>query len=654
MYKYKEIILTESNVEIIEDDIIYTLDNFDTEEIENLKEIDYFAENILYIQRGKKDFLELLSYTKYKLGEYLLSFQYGVESFNFNKNSTGIIYSILSLLNLGLHNQAYFIFINNKEKIIDIINSNKSKPEDIINILIYFGIDITLIDDIQNTIENLKDRRKKYLYILVNLIKDRKKGIINNINFRKKEDEYKKIYIEEMSDISNILLELNLYSLSQLCKVILERKEDDKVDIYKMLPCDNIEGYIGKALLEAIDLDDNEKNYIPQTISKYDLKDKDIEVVSYKSKSSVSMHILKIKDEYLIIDCGAYINNLRLEKIDIEKFLMENKIPKDKLKAAIISHAHLDHYGSLDIIQKYVNEVYMTKDTYNIIDIIAKTMNIDYSKLKLKKEYDQFEIGNLKVKFFPTNHIKGSVGICIECNEKRIVYTGDFSFNRQCTTQYIDQHNFYEFKNTDYLIMETTCGYKNIELPYIYNKKLFTYFIDLSVRNNKKVIIPSFSVGKAQEYYELIRKSTIKARVIVDGSATKVNEYYNKINKNFSANNELKYNNRKTIEEKYQENDIIIVSSGLINDISLAEKYYNLALNDKNMVTILKCKTIDKNILERKLNPYDSIDINLINVSLSTHAHYEDLIKTIDMVKPKNLIMVHGKGIKLYDELYNI
>lgn len=648
MYKYKDIILTDSNVETIHEDIIHTLDKFDIEEIENLKEIDYFIENILYIQNGKKDSLELLSYIKYKLGEYLLSFQYGLDSFNFNKNSTGIIYSILSLLNLKLYNQAYFIFINNQEKIIDIINSNKSMPDDIINILIYFGIDITLIDNIKNTIENLKDKRKKYLYILVNLIKDRKKEFNENISFEKIKYEYKK----RMSDIPNILLELNLVNLSQSCKLILS--ENNNLDIYKMLNYDNIEGYIGKAILELIDLENKNENYIPQKISKYDLIDKDIEIVSYKSKHLISMHMLRIKDEYLIIDCGASINNLKLEKIDIEKFFIDNKVPKNKLKAVIVSHAHLDHYGSLDVIQKYVDEIYMTKDTYNIIDIIAKTMNIDYKKLKLKKEYDEFKIGKFKIKLFPTNHIKGSVGICIEYNKKRIIYTGDFSFNTQCTTQYIDQSNFYEFKNADYLIMETTCGYKNIDLPYIYNKKLFTYFINLSVKNKKKVIIPSFSVGKAQEYYELIKKSTIKASVIVDGSAIKVHEYYNKINKKFILNDRSKHNKSKTIEEKYKENDVIIVSSGLINDISLSEKYYDLALNDKNMVTILKCKTIDKNILEKKLKPYDSIDINLIDVSLSTHAHYEDLIKTINMISPKNLIMVHGKGIKLYDELYNI
>ncbi len=652
MYKYKDIIVTESNVEKIEKDIIYTLEKCDTKEIENLKEIDYFVENILYIQQGKKEILELLSYIKYKLGEYLLSFQYGLESFNLNKNSTGIIYSILSLLNLNLYKQADFIFIKNKQKIIDIINSNKYKENDAIDLLIYFSIDITLIDDISNKIESLKDKRKKYIYILMNLIRDRKNIVTKNLDYNCIDCGTINIYKEKMSDIPNILRELNLHQLSQLCEFKLDNYENN-AEIYNMLPCDNIEKYIGKALLDEMDLNQNNKNYIPNTISRYNFTDKDVKIISYKSNCLASMHVLKIKDEYLIIDCGAEINNLQIKKIDMESFLLEHNIPRDKIKAIIISHAHIDHYGSLDLIQKYVDEIYMTKDTYNLIGIIAKNFDLDFNKVKLKKDNDEFLIGNLKIKFFPTNHIKGSIGVCIESYDKKIIYTGDFSFNRQSTTQYINENNFYKFQDADYLIMETTYGYKNMDLPYMYNKKLFNYFINLSIKNNKKVIIPSFSVGRAQECYDLITKSTIKGNVLVDGVGIKVNEYYNKIEKNIIANSELNYNKHKTIKEKYYENDIIIVSSGVVKDISLAEKYYKMAINDKNMVTILKCGPIDKHTLEQKLRPYDSVDINLIDASLSSHAHYEDLIKTINIIRPKNLIMVHGKGIKLYDELNN-
>lgn len=652
MYKYKNIILKESDVEKIEKDIIYTVENFDTQEIENLREVDYFIENILYMQKGKKDILELLSYTKYKLGEYLLSFQYGFESFNFNKNSTGIIYSILSLLNLSLYKQADFIFMDNKKVIIDIINSNKSKIDDVINILIYFRISITLIDNISYNMEKLKDKRKKYIYILMGLIRDRKNNIIKNISYNHIDNKIRDEYKSKMSDIPNILEELKLHQLSELCKLKLENYDND-IGVYNILPCDDIEKYIGKVLLDEIDLNHKNKNYIPDKISKYNFEDKDIKIISYKSKSLVSMHILKIKDEYLIIDCGAEISNLQLKKIDIQSFLLENNVPLNKIKAVIISHAHLDHYGSLDVIQEYVEEIYMTKDTYHIIDIVSKNTEIHYNKIKIKKDNDEFLIGNLKIRFFPTNHIKGSIGVYIEYDRKKIIYTGDFSFNSQSTTKYINEKHFYEFQNADYLIMETTYGYKNMELPHKYNKKLFNYFINLSIKNDKKVIIPSFSIGKAQECYDLITKSTIKGNVLVDGLAVKINEYYNKVEKNIKANRELNYYKHKTIEEKYYENDIIIVSSGLIKDISLAEKYYKLALNDRNMVTILECGSIGKDTLEKKLRPYDSIDINLIDIGLSSHAHYEDLIKTINTIRPKNLIMVHGKGIKLYDELYN-
>ena len=56
MYKYKENIIKDLNSEKIEDDIINKLISFIDEgkNIEELKEIDYFIENILYIQGGKK------------------------------------------------------------------------------------------------------------------------------------------------------------------------------------------------------------------------------------------------------------------------------------------------------------------------------------------------------------------------------------------------------------------------------------------------------------------------------------------------------------------------------------------------------------------------------------------------------------------------
>ena len=63
----------------------------------------------------------------------------------------------------------------------------------------------------------------------------------------------------------------------------------------------------------------------------------------------------------------------------------------------------------------------MNKDTYNIINIVGKENSIDTKKLVLKKEDDEFWIDNFKIKFLSNNHIKGSVAIFIEINNKKIL-----------------------------------------------------------------------------------------------------------------------------------------------------------------------------------------------------------------------------------------
>ncbi len=644
MYKYKDIVLNKYDVELIEKEIFSEIDNLYNLDITNVNKIDYFLENISYIQGGRKNLLEILTYTKYRKKDYLLSYYYGNESFNFNNNSVGIIYAILSLLQLRLYEQAHFLFDKYEEKILEIINSNKFNVDDFIDLLIYFSIPITAVDDISHKLEELKDSRKKYIYILTNIIKDKKKKVIEEI---KKYDINNLKYKEYVHDIINILRELNLHQTEDIYKLILENNHS--IDIMSMLPCDNLPHYIGKILIDMIVISNNE-NHMPEKITKYDFKDDDINIISYKSKTMSSLHVIEINKKYIIIDCGAEIIGGESRKIDIEKFLKENNIKVENIDALIISHAHLDHYGSMDLLQPYVKEIYMTKDTYNIINIMGKNIDVDQEKLVLKKENESFSIDEFEVEFFTNNHIKGSVGIYIGWNNKSLLYTGDFSFNRQATTMFINEKNMVKYKNVDYLIMESTYGNKDIEIPYRYKKKLLNYFSNISVKNNVKVFIPAFAIGRAQECYDIIKNSTVNANIIVDGMATKISEYYNLVDNKIDRNNKINNEKYKDIYTKYNENNIIISSGGVLNEGSASEKYYNLALKDNKIITFIKSGYIDKETFSKKINPYDTIKINVIDISLSAHSSYEDLIKLVNTIQPKNLILVHGDGINIYNE----
>lgn len=645
MYRFKDKFIKDLKSDEIEDYIIDKIINSldDDYDIENLREIDNYIENISFIQQGKKCVLEILSYTKYNLKEYLLSFYYGLKSFYYNENSFGIMYAILSLMYLRLYEQAEYIFNKNKEKIIDIINSNKFNIDEFIDILIYFDISIIHIDDIGFKLEQLKDKQRKYIYILINMINDKRQNLISKIENNILSEDIIENYKEYLLDISNILRELGLHNIEQIYKSIISNY-DEYINYLNMLPCDNLPHHIEKKLLDISKLDIEDNTYIPCTINNYNYEDEFIKIISYQSKSLVSMHVLKINDEYIIIDCGSEIINGEINKIDVLKFLEENNIDINKIRALIISHAHLDHYGSIELVQPFVEKIYMTKDTYNIINIVEKESFIDKSKVILKKEYDEFYIGDFKIKLLSNNHIKGSVAVFIEINNKKILYTGDFSFNRQSTTKYVNENDFYTFKNIDYLITETTYGSKDIEIPYRYNIKLFNYFVNLSIRNNIKVLIPAFAIGRSQECYNLIKNSTIKEDILIDGLAAKINEYYGYTDK-------ININKESNIYNKYKNYNIIIASGGMLNEGSISEKYYNIALKDKNIVTVLKCGYIDKYIYDTRIKSHDGININLIDVSLSAHATYEDLIKMVNITKPKNLIQVHGSGIKLYNDI---
>ena len=98
----------------------------------------------------------------------------------------------------------------------------------------------------------------------------------------------------------------------------------------------------------------------------------------------------------------------------------------------------------------------------------------------------------------------------------------------------------------------------------------------------------------------------------MDGLATRVNEcYYKDI-----SNKGLSYEKKKSIYNKYYENDVIIATGGVLSKGSTSYDYYDIAVNDNKIVTIIKNGYMDKDTMYEKLKIYDSIKINVLDISL--------------------------------------
>ena len=378
----------------------------------------------------------------------------------------------------------------------------------------------------------------------------------------------------------------------------------------------------------------------------YEFKDEYAELKSYKSSGIVNMHLIKINEEYLILDCGAEIYDETIRKIDLSEFLKD--IPKEKIKGAVISHAHLDHYGSLDELYRFTDNIFMGKDTFNLIKRTSSNKYIK-SKVNICENYCSFKIGGYEIIPIPNGHILGSMAFFIKNDGKNIFYTGDFCLCNQNTVSGLKKKDIEnlmkENGEIDYLITESTYGYKEEYLTYTQRKELLKYFIKLSYKNNIKVFIPSFAIGRAQECMAAINEEEYMY-VLIDGLAKDITKYYNSysICSNLISSNVLMYS-KESIHEKYKNAPIIISSSGMLQSGSRAMEYYDEIIKDK-MTTIIKCGYMDEAVYNNRFAMHDGININVIDINLSAHAQHSELIELIKFMNPVNIMVVHGKGIE--------
>lgn len=161
-----------------------------------------------------------------------------------------------------------------------------------------------------------------------------------------------------------------------------------------------------------------------------------------------SAHYLQFDRWGLILDTGYDPHHSGHEALPAYQ-LLQNK-PVDAL---IVTHAHLDHIGSLPVaIQQFPHaRVYMTPATVELTDQLL----YHYLKVQRKKEgsdftplyteeyldairylYQSFDYefpfplhslkdSGLQFTFYDAGHILGSAGVLIEWQGKRIFYTGN-------------------------------------------------------------------------------------------------------------------------------------------------------------------------------------------------------------------------------------
>ena len=216
--------------------------------------------------------------------------------------------------------------------------------------------------------------------------------------------------------------------------------------------------------------------------------------------------------------------------------------------AILISHAHMDHIGTLPLVSKaYPNApVYMTAMTADLTRVLLydslKIMNNREGEIPHYSEQDVLAMLNrirpigfqtpfpildgFTLTFYPAGHIAGAACIYLTTEEGTLFYSGDFSAFSQRTIEGISIPKL----RPDIAIVETTYGNRLHSNRQLEEKRLVDLVRECIVQK-KKILIPAFALGRAQEVLLILRAAIQNQElpavpVYVDGMIRDINIMY--------------------------------------------------------------------------------------------------------------------------------
>jgi Cft2 family RNA processing exonuclease len=401
----------------------------------------------------------------------------------------------------------------------------------------------------------------------------------------------------------------------------------------------------------------------------------------------------------LVLDCGMH------PKLQGEAALPNFKpIADRKLDAIIISHAHLDHIGTLPVLMARQPDarVFMSDTTTDIGNaLLHNSVNVMkrqreelsvpmyplYTHRTLDRTTDQWqscrlnqritlhgeraardEADGITFEFFDAGHVLGACGILLNAEGRRVFYSGDVNF----ADQTIAKAAVFPESDVDVLIIETTHG--NTPLPENFSReqeeRRFASAIDRAFTNGGSVLVPVFALGKTQEVLAIIYKFRRQKLLgdfplYIGGLSTGMTEIYDERSHDTRRQwprlqllTELDpfVLTGKTIGDAPPRGGrVYALSSGMMTPKTLSNIFARrIVENPKHSIFfvgyadpdspagILKAaQRGDRVMLDPDGEPQE-LRCNIEQFQFSAHANRESIMNYVKRLAPKKVILVHG------------
>ncbi|MEK7150055.1 MAG: ribonuclease J [Patescibacteria group bacterium] len=242
-----------------------------------------------------------------------------------------------------------------------------------------------------------------------------------------------------------------------------------------------------------------------------------------------NMTAIEFRNEIIIVDMGFQFKEESTPGIDYilpnTKYLEERK---NKIRAVVITHGHLDHTGGIPYIMDRIGNppIY----TRNLTSILIKKRQTEFPHLpnldiRVVEKNEVIRFGELSMRFFSVTHtVPDSMGVIIDTPFGPIVIPGDYKLDHVDgvpTEQEEEEYKIFEKEKVLLLMSDST----NIENPgFSTPEKLVHKNLEEIIKSIKgRLIIGTFAsqLERMVKIIEIAEKYGKK--IVVEGRSMKTN-----------------------------------------------------------------------------------------------------------------------------------
>ncbi|GAB2229702.1 hypothetical protein Droror1_Dr00013954 [Drosera rotundifolia] len=392
---------------------------------------------------------------------------------------------------------------------------------------------------------------------------------------------------------------------------------------------------------------------------------------------------MSFKGKTVLFDCGihpAFSGMAALPYFD--------EIDPSTIDVILITHFHLDHAASLPyFLEKttFKGRVFMTHATKAVYKLflmdyvkVSKVsvedmlfdehdINLSMDKIEVIDFHQTMEVKGIRFWCYTAGHVLGAAMFMVDIAGVRILYTGDYSREEDRHLRAAETPQF----SPDICIIESTYGVQLHQSRHIREKR-FTDAIHTTVSQGGRVLIPAFSLGRAQELLLILDEywsnhpelhnipiyyASPLAKRCMAVYQTYINSMNDRIRSQFASSNPFDFKHISSLQSIDDFNDVgpsvVMASPGSLQN-GLSRQLFDMWCSDKKNACVIPgyvvAGTLAKTIITEPkevtlMNGLTApLNMQVHYISFSAHADYAQTSAFLKELMPPNIVLVHGEA----------